>query len=284
MDHSVRSISFATVTLLWAVGAAAQPWIPQECADLNGQSRREFERLIHEAKPDSPIYAPRPFPRTEAEIIEDFKYGYKKIIAGKQVSTDQMPLAQAVDENTLAFRIPRVENWTPNRCRPGQQMDFYLLLYVTDSSTGREVSRFVLNQSGLVAEWTTPPTKEQETEAWAPIYRGAVVPKLGDALKEVQSRYGIAGARPQYVATWGNPECAIVAPCVAFQSQGKVFLFGRGDLVEFSAASHTYTPTEMNATRTRRFEITRSINPQQECLVSITDARWVVAKKVKPRK
>lgn len=278
----MKAFTLFALAVLWSDATLAQPWIPLECDTRHEKRRSDFARAMREAEPGAPLYAPKSFPQTEAEIIENFKYGYRKMVSGGNAPEDQVPILRALESNTLSFRILRVENWTPTRCSPDQQMDFYYLLYVTDSRTGQEVGRIALNQSGLIGEWTTPPTKGQESEPWAPIYRAAVAPRLEEALAEVRSRYEISGVKPQYVTTWGQPQCPVVAPCVAFQSKGNVYLFGRGQLVEISSSSRRYSRAEMEATRTRRFEIASSIDPENEWLVSIAENRWIVAQRVKP--
>jgi hypothetical protein len=278
----MRAPNLLALAMLWSGVAAAQPWIPSECGTRHEKLRSDFARALREAKPGAALYVPKPFPKTGAEVIEDFKYGYRKMVGGWNVSKDQALLLRGIKKNAVSFRILRVENWTPNRCGPDQQMDFYYLLYITDTRTGREVGRGSLNQSGLIRGWGASPTSEQEDEPWGALYRAAVAPRLDSALAEVRVRYGISGTKPQYVATWGQPQCPVVAPCVAFQSKGRSYLFARGELVEISSSSRSYSRTEMEATRTRRFEITSSINPDKEWLVSIAADRWVLATRVKP--
>lgn len=265
----------AVLLILCAGPAAAQPWIPNECKTRGEVRGVEERRKMREAKPGSPIYAPKPFPTTRAEILEDLKYGYFHLI-GEDVPDDERPLHDGLQRGTLTFKIVRVENWTPSRCSSDSQRDFFHLLLISDSATGKEVSHFVLNQNGLVSRWNVFP--QEKSWPFEP------APTLPEALAKVRERFGIGGARAQYVTTWGRPQCPLPSPCVAFQAGGKSYLYRSGELVEFTSQSRGYSKAEMNATRTRRFEISGSVDATKEWLVSIADDRWVLAKRVPPKK
>lgn len=263
--------------------ASAQPWIPTECKARHEEQRNEFTRKMRDAEPGSPIYAPKPFPKTNAEVLADFEYGYGQMFKGmrpEEVPQEDWPLYTGLQRKSLSFRILRVENWAPDRCRPDQPRDFYYLLHITDSASGQEVARAIVNQSGLLGGWGAPPDAPELQTASG---RAVAAPSLEAALSEVQSRFGIKGSRAQYVATWGNPQCAMPLPCVAFQAGGKSYLFQNGSLVEFTPQSRGYTRAQMDATRTRRFEISNSVDTDKEWLVSIGDDRWILAKRLKPR-
>lgn len=268
-------------TFLWAGAVLGQPWIPTECSRILKEKRAAFAQSMRIAQPGSPSYAPRPFPQNEAEVIENFKYGIVQQWKGKKAPDDQVPLLGAVEKNTVSFRILRVENWGPDRCSPDHQRDYFFLLYVKDSSTGKELSRFVLNQNGLVSQWTMGPAEEEKGEAWAAEYRAAVAPPLAEALSQVRSRFGITGTRAQYVTTWGQPRCSVVFPCIAFLAQGKYYLYRAGQLVEINSQSRSYSRAKVDATRTRYSEIVSSLSPENEWFVSVANERWVVAKRVK---
>lgn len=209
--------------------------------------------------------------------------GYRQMLKGlspEEIAKEEWPLASALEKNTLAFRVLRVENWSPDRCRPDQQRDFNYLLYMTDAATGEEIGRAFVSQAGLLSGWTLAP---EDTEPHTALYRASVAPRLEEALTEAYSRFGIKGSRAQYVMTWGAPECPLPSPCVAFRAGEKAYLFRSGELVELTAASRAYSRAEMEATRTRIFEISSGINSAKEWLVSIADGRWVLALRVKAK-
>ena len=198
-----------------------------------------------------------------------------------EISREEWPLYSALERNTLSFRIIKVENWAPDRCRPDRQRDFLYVLYITDTATGDEVARAFLNQNGLLSGWTIAPG-EDEDASHAALYRESAAPRLEEALGQAHARFGVKGSRAQYVTTWGNPECPLPSPCVAFQAAGKHYLFRTGDLVELSSGNRSYTGAEIAATRSRLSEVSSSVNPEKEWLVSIADDHWVLATRVKP--
>lgn len=278
-----RYLGAAAVLFLWSGICAAQPWIPVECKARNEALRSKFARELHEAKRDSHLYVPKPFPRTDAEVVEDFKYGYAQMFKGMepaQIPQEDWSLYTGIQKNSLAFKIVRVENWAPDRCG-GQQRDFYYLLRISDAASGQEIARATVNQSGLLGGWGAPP--DPAAFEGTP-FRSSISPGLREALARVQARFGIKGTRAQYVTTWGTPQCALPVPCVAFQAGGKSYLFLDDNLVEFTPQSRGYTRAQMESTRTRRFEISSAIDTEKEWLVSIADDRWVLATRVKPVK
>jgi hypothetical protein len=271
------------VLTLWASAATAQPWIPFDCKTRYEESWNKFAQGMRKASPGSQIYAPKPFPQNEPDIIDDFKYSYRQMLkemSPGEISQEEWPLYSALEKNRLAFRIIRVENWAPDRCRPDQQRDFLYVLYITDRSSGNEVARAFINQNGLLSGWTIAP--EEEDANHVALYRASAAPRLEDALAQAYARFGIKGSRAQYVTTWGNPQCPLPSPCVSFQAAGRNYLFRAGDLVVFSPGTRAYTGADLSATRSRMAEISSSVNPEKEWLVSIADDHWVLAEKVKP--
>lgn len=284
--ETTMKITWLFVALLMAAGpVAAQPWIPVDCKVRHEAKWNAFAQLMRQAKPGSQIYAPKPFPKNDTEVIEDFKYGYRQMMTGMkagEIPQEEWPLYSALEKNSLAFRIIRVENWAPDRCRPDRQRDFYYVLYITDNISGEEVGRAFLNQNGLLSGWALAPTGAEAAEPQAALFRASAAPRLEEVLSQARARFGITGARAQFVTTWGAPQCSLPSPCVAFRANGNSYLYRMGDLVELTSGSRAYTGADMEATRTRRFEISSSIDPDKEWLVSIADDRWVVAPRIKP--
>lgn len=274
----MKSPVLAAFLATWAAMAAAQPWIPSDCKAQHEGRRNEFARKMRQAQPGSQIYAPKPFPKNDAEVIEDFKYGYGLMYKGmppEQIPQEDWPLYAGLQKKTLSFRIVRVENWAPDRCSPDQQRDFYYLLHITDA--GQEVARAIVNQSGLLGGWGPPPDAPELQVAPG---RALAAPGLEEALSQVRARFGIKGSRAQYVTTWGTPQCALPLPCVAFQAGGKSYLFLNGELAELTLRG--YSRAQMEATRTRRFEISSAVDTEKEWLVSLADDRWVLATRLQP--
>ena len=276
------TISSAVVSFAVLASAAySQPWVPSDCGHRFDASWRAFAQAMQEAKPGSPIYAPKPFPKTVAEVIENFKYGYAQMWKRTRwvdLPEDERPFFRAVQNETLALRIERVENWTPTRCLAEHQKDFFYLLYVTDTASGQEVARFTLNQNGLVSGWAVSPSAK---DAIAAPYRAAVAPKLTAAVASVRSRFGVKADRAQYVTTYGTPmECPVVAPCIALQAGSKSYLLKGMDLFVLGPPSREHSLSEMND-RIRRQKIAASL-ADHESLVSIGAERWTVVRPVSP--
>lgn len=275
----MRQFWMQAAIFLWAIPVAAQPWIPIECANRPEQKWADYAREMRAAKPDSPIFAPKAYPRNSAEIIEDFRHGFLAQWRGKNLPEDQIPLYRGIESDSLSFKIVRVENWGPTRCLTEHQHDYYFLLFIADRVQGKELSRLALDQRGLLARWIMPPGDD---EHWTDLWKENATPDLDEVLADVRTRYGIQGARPQYVASWGRPRCDVLAPCIAFMARGRFFLYRKGDLVEFTSASPGFSRKQMEATRQSRFEISDSIDTAKEWLVAVTDARWIRAKRVQP--
>lgn len=277
---------FVASYVMLAFHVSAQPWIPADCKVRHEAKWDAFAELMRKANPGSKIYAPKPFPKNETEVVEDFKYGYRQMMKGMtnvEIPQEERPLYSGLEKNTLSYRIIRVENWEPDRCRPDRQRDFYYVIFIQDNNrSGNEIGRAFLNQNGLLSGWVLAPPGAEAAEPQAVLFRAGAAPRFEDVLTQIHSRFGIAGSRPQFVTTWGSPRCPLPSPCVALRADGRSYLYRMGELVELTSGSRVYTGAEMEATRTRRFEITSSINPAKEWLVSIADDRWVVAPRITP--
>jgi len=271
----------ATIALtLLAASAAAQPWTPSPCRGSFEDRWSQYARTLREAEPGSPLYVPKPFPRTDAEVLEDFQYAYTKLWSGtrpEKIPADERALFDGVRTNGLAFRIERVENWTPTRCLPERRRDFHFLLHIDDTRTGVEVGRFVLNQDGRPSGWTTRPASAATADKALRRER----PRLEAALQKARSRFGVEGSKAQYVATYGDLGCTLVAPCVAMQSRGASYLLQGNDLFELGPMSRGLSLDAVNDPA-RRLAFERMLDPGRERLVSVGADRWVVARQLAP--
>lgn len=273
---------FLLIFLASASIADAQPWIPNECSNRSHSGVNDLARSMAEAKPGSANYVPRPFPRTPDEVIEDFKYGFQHMWRGVPLASippDQARIYRGIEQSSLRFRVERVENWTRSRCSSRHPQEYMFLVYVHDMTSGEQIGRMSLAQSGLVATWIAkPPEGARDHER----FLRSTLPPLSSAAAEVRKAYGIQGSRPQYVTTSGSLWCSDLDPCVALQSAGKVYLLHVDGLFEFGPSSRSHSLAEVNDP-VRRNAIHRSLNPEQERLVSVGSERWVVARRVPPR-
>lgn len=256
------------VAAFLACSAAAQAWIPRECPNRFEQTRAEFARLMREAKPGSPIFAPKPYPVDDAQVIEDFEYAYFFMWKGVKIPKDELPLYQAVQSGSVKYRIRRVENWSPNRCDPRQQRDHLFLLDLFGTADDRHIARATLTQPGFLGAWflmASPAHSKLLEEA---------LPALAQAVRQVREGFGVNASSPQYVTTWGL-RCADYAPCMAFRSADRVYLLHQGELFQFGPASKVRKQRPPGLGSLSRAELA-----ENEALISLGRAHWVVARKV----
>jgi len=221
------------VSSLAAVSAAAG-WVPVPCEDRASEvtalrqragasgSRLEawegYERRIRDASPGDPEYVPHPYPKTESEIFEDFRYAFlnRLVQNPKDVAPRHRRTFDALQAGTLHYEIVRVENWEPQRCGVDQPRRSYFLLRLVEDGT--EIARCALHRSGLFSAFMPRDHGGQPLEDLSNL--GAIV----------QKRFGVdlKPSRGQFVALSGLPEpCLPLVPCVAFQAAGKVYLVNR---------------------------------------------------------
>ncbi len=84
------------------------------------------------------------------------------------------------------------------------------------------------------------------------------------------------------MTTSGNLWCFDLNPCVALQSQGKVYLLHVDGLFEIDPSSRPHSLAEVNDP-VRRNALYKSLRPDEERLVSVGSERWFVARRVPAR-
>lgn len=224
-------------------GAPAQAaWTPVDCADRAGEvqslhnsifkgrdvaeMRRKYRAEVMAAKPRTPLYAPHPYPKTRQEVVQDFKYAYfNRLFEGlsvEQLPPRERPIYSALQQDRLRFDLLRVENWEMSRCLGESPVPFYHLLRLIDSTTGREVARSKLYDTGHLAIY-----KHVSEEAQS------ALPSLADLSGMLRSRLGVnmPVEAPQYVMSSGLPHCWDDLPCIAFRSKGKLYVLDAGKLL-----------------------------------------------------
>lgn len=214
-------------------------WVPVDCKDraaevqfLHKMSVADLEKIrqnyraaVLKAKARSPLYAPHPYPKTREEIIANFRYAYfDRLFAGKSLDKlpeRERPIYKALKEDKLRVDVLRVENWDFSRCTGEAPSPFYYLLRFFDPATGKEVARSKQFSTGFMA-----------------IYRHAseaepLLSDFGQVPAVLRSRFSLAipVEQPQYVMAAGLPHCWDDRPCIAFKSQGKLFLLDGGELL-----------------------------------------------------
>lgn len=232
------TLIFALSLLVGDLSAHAA-WVPVDCKDRIGEVRRlhreygtadielawqNYEAAVRRSRPGSPLYTPFPFPKTAAEIVANFKYAYfERLFEGtpwEKLPAREQPVYKALKENQLRVEIVRVENWKLSRCTGVRPVPYLHLLRFFDP-TGREVARSTQHFTGLMGLY-------QNLSRPAPY-----LPSLGELETFLQSKFGrtLHAEQAQYVSVSGLPDCADHRPCVAFKSEGTLYLIDGGRLL-----------------------------------------------------
>jgi hypothetical protein len=116
----------------------------------------------------------------------------------------------------VSFRVIRFENWTPRRCGWQHKQDFYYMVRAFDVAGGLEITRAVLDNTGLLATWMNMPASVPgQVEPSA-----RLLPSAATATQQINRELGIQGEDPQYVTTYGTIDCVFAFPCLAFRQNG----------------------------------------------------------------
>jgi hypothetical protein len=235
-----RFTVLSTFAIFLYTSAAHAGWVPVDCKDrplevqtLHGKGAADLENIrqsyraaVLKAKPRSPLYALHPYPKTQEEIIENFRYAYfDRLFAGKSLESlpeRERPIYKALKEGKLRVEVLRVENWDFSRCTGESPSPFYYLLRLFDPATGREVARSKQYGTGHMAIY-----RHASPESEKPL------PALAEVPAVLRSRFSflLPAEQPQYVMAAGLPHCWDDAPCIAFKSQGKLYLLDGGELL-----------------------------------------------------
>lgn len=236
--HRITAFSiFALILCTSAHGA----WVPVDCKDrpLEVQSlhraigvadleniQQSYRAAVLKAKPHSPLYAPHPYPRTREEILENFRYAYfDRLFAGKSLESlpeGERPIYEALKAGRLRVDVLRIENWDLSRCTGESPTPFYYLLRLFDPQTGKEVARSKQFETGHMAIYRHASSDPRDS-----------LPALAEIPTVLKSRFSrtLPVDQPQYVMAAGLPYCWDDRPCIAFKSQGKLYLLDGGALL-----------------------------------------------------
>jgi len=211
----------AILILLTLTGAPATPWTLASCGADNETSWQAFEKAVREAKPGSPIYVPKPFPRDEAEIVEDFVYQLTSILpssAHDSTTSDEDQVLDSIRSGEARFEILKVTNWTPLRCAEKRKREYYYLLRIYDPETKVEIARAAMNYDGLFEKMQFSNTRTESL----PLRPMA---ELQAAARDVSTLHAVTLGDAQYITTWGTLRCDLLDPCVSFRRQNEVYIF-----------------------------------------------------------
>ena len=235
-QQHVLMLALSLHTLGWPAYAA---WVPVDCKNRIEDVRQLHRELgrpdveatwqnyvaaVRKSVPGSPVYAPHPFPKTEAEIVANFKYAYfDRLFEGtpwEGLPSREQPVYRALKENRLRIEIVQVEKWGLSRCASERPIPYLYLLRFFDQS-GSEVARSTQHFTGLMGVY-------QSFSRQAPY-----LPSLGDLDSFLRSKFGreMHAEQAQYVSVDGLPDCSDHRPCVAFKSGAMLYLIDGGQLL-----------------------------------------------------
>ncbi len=235
----IIALALPSLALGHSAGAA---WVPVDCKDRMEEVRllhkefgatdietawRNHEAAVRRSRPGSPLYVPHPFPRTDAEIVANFKHAYfERLYEGtpwEKLPAKERPMYQALKEGRLRIEIVRVENWTLHRCTSVNPTPYFNLLRFFDER-GRELGRSSQSFDGHMVLY------HSLSKPLPPL------PSLGRIAAFLQERFGrtLQPEQAQYVSLDGLPNCKDHrpdVPCVAFKAANKLYVIDGGQLL-----------------------------------------------------
>lgn len=236
--------NIAWIAAAWALLGSpglAQPWNLASCGPENAASRKSFREALVRAQPDSPKYVPHPFPQTPDQVVEDFVAYHRKAWADTPFAS--LPPAEqrffaAVDEDRIRFQVTRVANWTPSRCGPKEEKDFYFLVRFFDETSGEEITRVAVDEAGHVARVAHRPEDGALPE----------LPELEQRIHAAATAHGWKPSAGQYVALWGSFRCDEMSPCVGFRVGPRAYLLRGEHLYRIATEKPRFSVREEMAT------------------------------------
>jgi hypothetical protein len=231
----LKTLAFALL-LLAAVPVSA--WNLVECPPEVVETWAMPDQALRAAKPGSPLYLPKPFPKGREEVLADYVYEFQRLL--KDMRATSLPkgaagVLEGLRQGTLRYDVLRIVNWSPTRCVKERRLDAYHLIRVIDGRSGLEITRSVLDESGRLGVISST----MEDERGDSLQRQARRLRPPDEeMRSVASRFKIQGEAPQYVTTFGTLRCPNVTPCLAFRGAGRVYLASYdGNLFEIDQKS-----------------------------------------------
>ncbi|HEX2096056.1 MAG TPA: hypothetical protein VHF50_01655 [Solirubrobacterales bacterium] len=251
----------------------AEVWTAGDCPNEHAAERAELKKRLLAAEPGSELYLPHPFPATDEQAVEDFLVAHRRVIDRQEgdVLPDDRRFFETVDAGQARFVVSRVANWTPSRCGPRYETNFYFLVRVFDERNGEEITRAAIADSGQIFQLMHRP--ENKSDAAFAI---SELPKL-----HLPASFGRASAA-QYVQTTGPTlRCPALKPCIAFKSGGRTYLSVRSRLYRLETEEPISYPESFATPRARAaFLAVREGRP--EAVVSLGGDRMALAIPVAP--
>lgn len=257
-----------------------QVWHLEPCPqDRHAAYKATRDHLTHLA-PGERGYRPKPFPTTKEEVIENFLAYHRQAysdMAFDQLRPDDQRFFSVVDSGRAEYEMRRIANWTPTRCKERERQGYYFLVQVRDSSTGTEITRFVVDEEGEVAGVLHRYMDPDPANDIPPI------PGIATAFGIMDDTGTPAKIRNvQYVTAWGSVDCTIFEPCIAFQSAGRTFILAEGNLFELELDRGTLRVRDTMGSPQAKQRFFRSLDARNERFVSIGGGQLVYISPVEP--
>jgi hypothetical protein len=245
MNHRTRISANLILAACFAVAPAfaeGSPWFLDGCDASYQRKADHLRQEMLKAQPGSDVYVPKPFPRTNADVVSDFKEQVRSTFSpqpGEKAPPAIGDLLARLDAGKVRFEVVPVVEWRPERCRSKWgKTDRSFLLRLYDSATGRELSRASIVENGLLSVVGAPGADGKLG------MRDHDIETL-DAAKGVANQLGLPATGFQYVSM-ASPSilCQETAPCIAFRASGIAYLYRSGKLFQLvidrpGVAGHT---------------------------------------------
>ncbi|HEV7507760.1 MAG TPA: hypothetical protein VGS07_22945 [Thermoanaerobaculia bacterium] len=276
----VKTISGA-FALVFLAAVPVRPWNLVECPPEVVETWALPDQFLRDAKPGSPLYLPKPFPRGKDEVLANYVYELQRLL--KDTPAESLPsgaagVLEGLRKKTLRYDVLRIVNWSPTRCGKERRLDAYHLIRVIDARSGLEITRSVLEENGRLGVISSTMDDERGDSLKR---QAARLRPPEEEMRSVAARFKIRGEAPQYVTTFGTLRCPNVTPCLAFRGGGHVYVLSYdGTLFEVDQNGRRLEMGKDVGSPEKNEPILKAIGPEGR-LVSLGGKVFTTARKVK---
>src|SRR3954453_14860750 len=130
----LKTLAGAFTLLVLAVSPAAA-WSLVACPPEVVATWALPDQSLREAKPGSPLYLPKLFPKSREEVLANYVYEFQRLLKESPVGSLPEGAAEVLEglrKKTLRYDVLRIANWSPTRCGKERRLDAYHLIRVLD--------------------------------------------------------------------------------------------------------------------------------------------------------
>ena len=280
---NLRAACLLMIATALPTAAVAEPWSLGTCDPAGKSNWKAFEQTVRKAKPGSVYYVPKPYPVTDREVIADYLYQYKSLhreaLPTSSLPANEKAVLDGVLASTVSFAVKRVENWTTMRCALDKKRDFYYLVQVFDVASGQELTRVVLDNSGLFFLISNNNTNDRTATHDPNLHKRAPLLEVQQAMSDANAQFGIDGQSPEFIATFGTVDCDFAEPCLAFRLGLEAYVLFKGELYEIPVHGKRLVQGK-DVGLPQLNEVLRSSLQPTERFLSLGGPTWTVAPKV----